>query len=161
LRLVLIYFIQLIRLSYDSRIETAREPGIEIVGEQGDYYDPLFTYKEGDEASYSVISEDSGGDVADVGPSGAGTSKESLTASSSIGWTTEASASEGELDVPPATAKVSSIEPGEISDAVEGVLRDTVAEAVEVVSPLGNTLISCKKFSPDIHYVLFSIKSFF
>ena len=60
--------------------------------------------------------------------------------------------SEGEPDVPPATAKVSSMKPGRISAAVEGVLRETVAEAV---SPLGNTLISCKQFSPDIHYVLF------
>jgi len=43
---------QLIHLSYDSGTKTA--------GEQGDYYDPLFTYKEGDEASYFVVSEDSG-----------------------------------------------------------------------------------------------------
>ena len=69
---------------------------MEAAGKQGDNYDPLFTYKEGDEASYFVISEDSGGGAADVGPSGAGTSKESPMASSSIGWTTEASASEGE-----------------------------------------------------------------
>ena len=69
-------YVQLICLSYDSGTETA--------GEQGDYYDPQFTYKEGDEASYFVISEDFGGDAADVGPSGAGTSKESPMASSSI-----------------------------------------------------------------------------
>jgi len=61
-----------------------------------DYYDPLFTYKEGDETSYFVVSEDSGGDAADVGPSGAGISKESPMASSSTGWTTKASVSEGE-----------------------------------------------------------------
>ena len=79
-------------------------------------------------------------------------------ASSSLGWTTDASGSEGEPNVPPATAKVSSMEPGGISATVEGVLRETVAEAVE---PLGNTLISCKQFSPDIHYVLFSTKSFY
>ena len=65
-------------------------------------------------------------------------------ASSSIGWTTEASASEGEPDVPPASAKIFSMEPGEISAAVEEVRRDTAAEAVEAVLPLGNTLISCK-----------------
>ena len=62
-------------LFYDSGTETARDLKAEAVGEQGDYYDPLFTYKEGDEASYFVVSEDSGGDAADVGPSGAGTSK--------------------------------------------------------------------------------------
>ena len=55
----------------------------EAAGEQGDYYDPLFTYKEGDEASYFVISGDSEGDAADVGPSGVGASKESPMASSS------------------------------------------------------------------------------
>jgi len=137
---------------------TARERGTEDAGEQGNYYDPLFTYKEGDEASYFIISEDSGGDTADVGPSGAGTSKESPMASSSIGCTTEASMSEGEPDVPPATAKVSSMEPDGISATVEGVLRETAAEAV---SPLGNTLISSKKFSPDIHYVLFQQRLFF
>jgi len=70
-----IYFMQLIRLSYDSRSETAREPRTEAVGEQGDYYDPLFTYKEGNEASYFVVLEDSEGDEADIGPSGVGTSK--------------------------------------------------------------------------------------
>ena len=62
-----------------------RDPRAEVVGEQGEHYDPLFTYKEGDEASYFVVSEESGGDAADVGPSGVGTSKESPMASSSIG----------------------------------------------------------------------------
>ena len=155
MRLVLIYFIQLIHLSYDLGTETAREPGTEAAREQGDYYDPLFTYKEGDEASYFVVSEDSRGDAVDVDPSGAGASKESPMASSSIGWTTEVSASEGEPDVPPATAKVFSMEPGGISAAVEEVRRETVADAVEAVSPLGNTLISYKQFSPNIRYALF------
>ena len=53
-----------------------RDPRAEAVGEQGDYYDPLFTYKEGDEPSYFVASEDSGGDAADVGPSVLGPQKE-------------------------------------------------------------------------------------
>ena len=146
---------QLTHLSYDSGTETA--------GEQGEYYDPLFTYKEGDEASYFVISEDSEGDAAGVGPLGVGASKESPTASSSRGWFTEPSAREGELDIPvmeavrtdevlpevasgvsPTTAKVSSMEPAGISAATEGIIGDTVAEAVEVVSPLGNTLTICK-----------------
>ena len=76
----------------DSGIEAVRSPRAEAVGEQGEHYDPLFTYKEGDEAGYFAVSEGSGGDVADVGPSGAGTSKGSSEASSSFGWTTEGSA---------------------------------------------------------------------
>ena len=60
-------------------------------------------------------------------------------ASSSIGQTTEASASKDESDIPPATAKVFSMEPGGISTAVEEDRRETVAEAVGAVSPLGNT----------------------
>ena len=119
------------------------------------YYDPLFTYKEGDEASYFIVSEDSEGDVAGVGPSGVGALKESPTASNSRGWFTEPSASEGEPNVPPTTAKASSMEPGRISAAVEGILGEIVAEAVEAVSSFGNTLISCKQFFPDIYYVLF------
>jgi len=72
-----------------------KDPRAEAAGEQGEHYDPLFTYREGDEASYFAVSEESGGDAADVGPSGAGTSKGSPVASSSFGWITEGSASEG------------------------------------------------------------------
>ena len=46
-----------------------KDPRAEATGEQGEHYDPLFTYKKVDEASYFVASEDSGGDAADVGPS--------------------------------------------------------------------------------------------
>ena len=59
-----------------------RSPRTEAVGEQGEHYDPLFTYKEGDEAGYFAVSEESGDDAADVGPSGVGTSKGSPAASS-------------------------------------------------------------------------------
>ena len=111
LRYVLIYFIQLTCLSYDSGTETAREPRAEATKEHGDSYDPLFNYKEGDEASYFVVSEDSRGDAADVGPSGVRTSKESPVASSSLGWTTEALASEGDSAVPPVSAKNFPMEP--------------------------------------------------
>jgi len=72
-----------------------RSPRAEATGEQGEHYDPLFTYSEGDEAGYFAVSEESGDDAADVGPSGVGTSKGSPLASSSFGWTTEGSASEG------------------------------------------------------------------
>ena len=66
--------------------------GAEAAGEQGDHYDPLFTY--GTEASSFARPKESGGDVADIGPSGAGTSKGSPEASSSIGWSAGYSASE-------------------------------------------------------------------
>ena len=151
---------QLICLSYDLGTEAGRELGAEATGEQGDYYDPLFTYKEGDKASYFIVSGDSRGEAADDGPSGAGTSKESPLASSSIGWTTEASASEGEPYVPPVSAKVFSMEPSGINVAIEEVQKETVTEAVEAVSPLSNTVISCKQFSPDIRYVLFQQSPF-
>jgi len=66
--------------------------GAEAAGEQGEHYDPLFTY--GTEAGSFAHPEESGGDAADIGPSGAGTSKGSPVASSSIGWSTGYSASE-------------------------------------------------------------------
>jgi len=76
-------------------------------------------------------------------------------ASSSIGWTTEASASEGEPYVPPSSAKIFSMELDGISAAIEEVQRETIAEAVKAVSPLGNTFISYKQFSAYIRYALF------
>ena len=145
MRYVFIYFIQLICLSYDSGTETAREPRSEAARKQGDSYDPLFTYKKGDKASYFVVSEDSRGNVADVGPSGAGTMKGSLIALSSIGWTIEASASKDKPAVQPASAKNFSMEPDVIDAAVEEVRRETTAETVEAVSLLGNILIFCKQ----------------
>jgi len=141
LRHVLIYFIQLTCLSYDSGTETARELRAEAGREQGNTYDPLFTYKEGDKASYFVVSEDSRGDTADVGPSGTGTSKGSLMASSYIGWTTGASVSEGEPAVPPASIKNFPMEPDGIDAAAKKVRRETAAETAEAVSFLSNTLI--------------------
>ena len=79
--------------------------------------------------------------MADVGPSGVGTSKGSPVASSSLGWTTEASASEGEPAVPPAFAKKFPMEPEGIDAAVKKVQRGTAAKAVEAIPPLGNILI--------------------
>ena len=71
----------------------------------------MFTYREGDEASYFAVSEKSGGDAADVGPSGAGTSKGSPIAFSSFGWNTEGSASEGGPAVRVDSAKDFPMEP--------------------------------------------------
>ena len=94
-------------------------PRAETVGEQGDHYDPLFTYKEGDEAGNFTVSEGSGGDAADVGPSGAGTSKGSLEASSSFGWTTEGSASEDGSAIRVDSAKDFPMEPVETDVAAK------------------------------------------
>ena len=44
-----------------------RDPRAEVAGEQGEHYDPLFTYREGDEVGYFAVSEESEGDAADVG----------------------------------------------------------------------------------------------
>ena len=114
------------------------------MGEQGDYYDPLFTYKEGDEASYFVVSEDCGGDAADVGPSGAGTSKGSPMASSSLGWTTEGSTSEGGSAVCVDSAKDFPMEPEGTDTAVEEVRRETAAKAIEAISSFDNALTFCE-----------------
>ena len=65
--------------------------GAEAAGEQGEHYDPLFT--SGTEVGSFVHPEESGGDSADIGPSGAGTSKGSPVTSSSIGSSTGDSAS--------------------------------------------------------------------
>ena len=100
----------------------------------------MFTYREGDEASYFIISEDSEGGAADVGPSGVGASKDSPMALSFRGWVIEPSVSEGEPDIPvmeavrtdeilseiasgasPAAAKVSFMEPAGVSIAIEEV----------------------------------------
>ena len=72
-------------LLYDSGTEAVRDPRAEATGERGEHYDLLFTYREGDEASYFAVLEESGSDAADVGPSGAGTSKGSPLPSSSFG----------------------------------------------------------------------------
>jgi len=130
-------------LFYDSGTETARDPRVEAVGEQGDYYDPLFTYKEGDEVSY-FVSEDSEGDAADVGPSGAGTLKGSPMASSVLGWTTEGSASEGGLAVRVDSTKDFPMEPEGTDAAVEEVRGEIAAKAIEAISSFGNVLTFCE-----------------
>jgi len=108
-----------------------RSPRAETVGEQGEHYDPLFTYKEGDEAGYFAVLEESGGDAADVGPSGAGTSKGSSEASSSFGWTTEGSASESGPAIRVDSAKDFPMEPVE---------TDVAAKTIEATSSFGNIL---------------------
>ena len=71
-------------------------------------------------------------------------------ASSSLGWTTEVSASEGEPAVPPVSTKNFPIELGGVDAVTEEVREETAAEAVEAVSLLGNVLIFCKQFSSII-----------
>jgi len=103
----------------------------------------MFIYKEGDEASYFVASEDSRGDAVDVGPSGVGTSKGSPVASSSLGWTTEGSVSEGGLAIHVDSAKYFPMEPEETDAAIEEVRRETAAKAIEAISSFGNALTFC------------------
>ena len=108
-----------------------RSPRTEATGEQGEHYDPLFTYKEGDEAGYFAVSEESGDDVADVGPSGAGTSKGSPVVSSSFGWTTEGSVSEGGPAIRVDSAKDFPMEPAG---------TDAAAKTIEATSSFGSVL---------------------
>ena len=111
-------------LLYDSGTEEVRSPRAEAAGDQGEHYDPLFTYREGDEAGYFAVSEEFGGDAADVGPSGAGTSKESPVTSSSFGWTTEGSASEGGPAIRVDSAKNFPMDPERTEAVVERFQRD-------------------------------------
>ena len=107
------------------------DAGAEAAGEQGEHYDPLFTY--GTEAGSFACPEESGGDVADIGPSGAGTSKGSPVASSSIGWSAGYSASEREPAVRADSAKNFPMEPLE---------TDVADEMFEVTSSFGTVLTS-------------------
>jgi len=91
------------------------DTGAEAAGEQGEHYDPLFNYEI--EGGSFVLLEESGGDVADIGPSGAGTSKGSPVTSSSIGWSTGDSASGSAIRVD--SAKNFPMEPIETDAAVE------------------------------------------
>ena len=105
--------------------------GAEAAGEQGEHYDPLFTYET--EAGSFAHPEESGGDAADIGPSGAGTSKGSPIASSSIGWSTGDSASESGSAIRVDSAKNFPMEPMEI---------DAAAEMFEATSSFGIVLTS-------------------
>ena len=107
-------------------------PRAEAVKEHGEHYDPLFTYKEGDEAGYFAISDESEGNAADVGPSGVGTSKGSSESSSSFGWTTEGLASEGEPAVRVDSTKDFPMEPIE---------TDTAAKTIEATLSFGTVVI--------------------
>jgi len=109
-----------------------RGPRAETVGEQGEHYDPLFTYKEGDEAGYFAVLEESGGDAVDVSPSGAGTSKGSSETSSSFGWTTKGSASEGGPAIRVDSAKDFPMEPTE-TDTATKMIEATLSSGIVVV----------------------------
>jgi len=79
--------------------------------------------------------------VADVGPSGAGTSKGSPIASSSFGWTTEGLASEGGPAVRVDSAKDFPIDLEGTNAVVEGLQRETAAKAVEMIPSFGSILL--------------------
>ena len=91
----------------------------------------MFTYKEGDEAGYFAVLEEPGDNAADVGPLGAGTSKGSPETSSSFGWTTEGSASEGGPAIRVDSAK---------DFPMEHVETDAAAETIEATSSFGTVL---------------------
>ena len=96
-----------------------------------EHYNPLFTYREGDEAAYFSVSEESGDDAADVGPSGAGTSKGSPEASNSFGWTTKGSASEDGPTIRVDSAKDFPMEP---------VGTDAAVKTIEATLSFGTVL---------------------
>ena len=106
--------------------------GAEAAGEQGEHYDPLFTYRTEAGSSFT-LPEESGGDVADIGPSSAGTSKGSPVASSSIGWSTGYSASESGPAIRTDSAKNFPMEPLE---------TDVADEMFEATSSFGIVLTS-------------------
>ena len=121
-------------MAISSRAEATRE--------HGEHYDPLFTYREGAEAGYFAVSKESGGNAADVGPSGTGTSKGSHVASSSFGWTTEDSASRSG----------SAIRIDSSKDFLMGpVESDVTAKMFEVTSSFG---IVPDLLASTIYYVL-------
>ena len=129
-------------LLLDTGAETATSPKAGAVGEQGEYYYPSFAYNEGDEAGYFAIPEESGGDAADVGPSGVGTSKGSPVASSSFGWSTEGSASESGPAIRVDSAKNFPMEPIE-SDAAAKTLEATSSFGIVPTSWLLLHVVSC------------------
>ena len=129
----------------------------------------MFTYREGDEASYFVISDESEGGTTNAGPSSAGEDKESPMASSSRELVAEPVTSEGELYIAPATEAlrtdevllettsgaspatvgVSSMEPIEVSTVVEGTPEDIAegvigATSVMTSAPFCNIIVICK-----------------
>ena len=120
-------FRQLIIRFCDAGTEAVTNPRAGAVEEQGEHYDPLFTYKEGDEAGYFAISE-GGGDAADIGPSGIGTSRRNSDTSSSLGWITEGSASESGPAIRIDSAKDFPMEPVE---------TDVAAKTIEATSSFG------------------------
>ena len=117
-------------------------PRAEAIGEQGEHYDPLFAYHEGNEAGYFAIPEESGGDAADVGPSGAGASKRSPVASSSFGWSTEGSASESGPAIRVDSAKNFPMDPAE-TDAAVNMFEATSSFGIVPTSWLLLPVVSC------------------
>ena len=116
------------------------DTGATATGEQGEHYDPLFTYET--EAGSFALPEESGGDVADIGPSGARTSKGSPVASSSIGWSTGDSASESGPAIRVDSAKNFLMEPME-TDAADETFEATSSFGIVPTSWLLLHVVSC------------------
>jgi len=79
-----------------------------------------------------------------MGPSGARTSKGSSMASSSLGWTTEGSTSEGGSVVRVDSVKDFPMEPEGTDAAVKEVRIETAAKAIEAISSFSNALTFCE-----------------
>jgi len=110
------------------------------VGEQEDYYDPSFTYREGDEVG-KFVSDEPEGCATDVGPSGAGESKESPIASSSRRLVAEPMASttvEGEPSAVTFTKALRTVEhlPEPASCALAGSSASPITVGVSVTEPI-------------------------
>jgi len=116
------------------------DAGAEAAGEQGEHYNPLFAYRT--EAGSSAHPEESGGDAADIGLSGAGTSKGSPVASSSIGWSTGYSASESGPAIRVDSAKNFPMEPME-TDAADEIFEATSSFGIVPSSWLPLHVVSC------------------
>jgi len=118
------------------------DTGAEAVGEQGGHYYPSFARDEGDEAGYFAIREESGGDAADVGLSGAGASKGSPVTSSSFGWSTEDSASESGPAIRVDSAKNFPMDPVETNAAAK-MFEATSSFGIVLTSWLLLPVVSC------------------
>ena len=126
--------------------------GAEAVGEQGEHYDPLFTYRAA--ASSSAHSQESGSGAADVGPSGVGTSKGSSVESSSVEWSAGDSAGESGPAIYVESGKNFPMGPLD-SDAADEVTSAFGMTTISWSSPVCCvsflTLVLLQVFVPKVH----------
>ena len=165
------------------------DAGIEVTEEQGDYYDPLFTYREGDEASYFIFDELEGHE-GDVGLSDAGEGREIPMASSPGGLVAEPVASatveeessaiiiteaiktdehlselaSGELAVSGAspvvvTTGVPATKPVIVSTTIKKAFKDITEGIIKSPTSFGNVIVACKQ--PSFFLLIFDLTKIF